>query len=87
MIEDMPPGFRFFPTQGELVSFYLHNKLQGNKDDRLNRLMDRVIPVVNIYLYNPWDLPQFSEYLCHKDPEQWFFLRSKTRERGKGRET
>ncbi|KAK4834673.1 hypothetical protein QYF36_026635 [Acer negundo] len=74
MIEDMPPGFRFFPTQGELVSFYLHNKLQGNTDDRLNRLMDRVIPVVNIYLYNPWDLPQFSEHLCHKDPEQWFFF-------------
>ncbi|KAK3226914.1 hypothetical protein Dsin_006776 [Dipteronia sinensis] len=46
MIEDMPSGFRFFPTQVELVSFYLHNKLQGNNtDDRLNHLMDRVIPV------------------------------------------
>ncbi|KAK3174007.1 hypothetical protein Dsin_032931 [Dipteronia sinensis] len=42
MIEDMPSGFRFFPTQVELVSFYLHNKLQGNNtDDRLNHLMDR----------------------------------------------
>ncbi|KAH7554107.1 hypothetical protein ACOSP7_028887 [Xanthoceras sorbifolium] len=73
MIEDMPPGFRFYPTEEELVSFYLHNKLEGNRED-LNRLMGRVIPVVNIYHYNPWDLPQFSEYLCHRDPEQWFFF-------------
>ncbi|KAJ4705307.1 NAC domain containing protein [Melia azedarach] len=73
MVEEYPPGFRFYPTEEELVSFYLHNKLEGRRED-LNRLMDRIIPVVNIYDYNPWDLPQFSEYLCHRDPEQWFFF-------------
>nr|UBT01679.1 NAC transcription factor 75 [Litchi chinensis] len=73
MIEDMPPGYRFYPTELELVSFYLHNKLEGNRED-LNRLMDRIIPVVNIYQYNPWDLPRFSEFLFHRDPEQWFFF-------------
>ncbi|GLT94738.1 hypothetical protein SLE2022_124650 [Rubroshorea leprosula] len=72
-MEDMPPGFRFYPTEEELVSFYLKNKLEGTRQD-LNRLMDRVIPVVDIYDYNPSDLPQFSVYLCHKDPEQWFFF-------------
>ncbi|KAK8649399.1 hypothetical protein V6N13_130128 [Hibiscus sabdariffa] len=72
-MEDMAPGFRFYPTEEELVSFYLHNKLEANGDD-LDRLMNRVIPVVHIYDYNPWDLPQFSVYLCHKDPEQWFFF-------------
>ncbi|XVE96379.1 hypothetical protein REPUB_Repub02eG0216300 [Reevesia pubescens] len=72
-MEDMPPGFRFYPTEEELVSFYLHNKLEGKKED-LNNLMNRVIPVVDIYDFNPWDLPQFSVYLCHKDPEQWFFF-------------
>ncbi|GKV38897.1 hypothetical protein SLEP1_g46751 [Rubroshorea leprosula] len=72
-MEDMPPGFRFFPTEDELVSFYLQHKLNGTRDD-LDRLMDRVIPVVDIYAYNPWDLPQFSVYLCHKDKEQWFFF-------------
>ncbi|XP_031282569.1 NAC domain-containing protein 90-like [Pistacia vera] len=73
MIDEMPPGFRFYPTEEELVSFYLHHKLQGTRDD-LNRLMDQVIPVVNIYDFNPWELPQFSQYLCHRDPEQWFFF-------------
>ncbi|XVE75930.1 hypothetical protein DITRI_Ditri12bG0131200 [Diplodiscus trichospermus] len=72
-MEDMPPGFRFYPTEEELVSFYLHHKLERERED-LNRLMDRVIPIVDIYEFNPWDLPQFSEHLCHKDPEQWFFF-------------
>ncbi|XWS66632.1 hypothetical protein CRYUN_Cryun05aG0216700 [Craigia yunnanensis] len=72
-MEDMPPGFRFYPTEEELVSFYLYNKLEGNRED-LNHLMNRVIPVADIYELNPWDLPQFSVYLCHKDPEQWFFF-------------
>ncbi|KAK8540096.1 hypothetical protein V6N13_048811 [Hibiscus sabdariffa] len=69
----MAPGFRFYPTEEELVSFYLHNKLEANRDD-LNNVMNQVIPVVHIYDYNPWDLPKFSVYLCHKDPEQWFFF-------------
>ncbi|KAK8506973.1 hypothetical protein V6N13_024985 [Hibiscus sabdariffa] len=72
-MEDMPPGFRFYPTEEELVSFYLHNKLDADRDD-LNDVMNRVIPVVDIYDHNPWDLPQFSVYLCHNDPEQWFFF-------------
>lgn len=57
MVDDYPPGFRFYPTEEELVSFYLHNKLAGHRQD-LNLLMDRIIPVINIYDYNPWDLPR-----------------------------
>ncbi|KAA8518551.1 hypothetical protein F0562_016025 [Nyssa sinensis] len=67
-MEDLPPGFRFYPTEEELVSFYLHNKLEGRQD------LNRVIPVVNIYEFHPWDLPQFAGELCHGDPEQWFFF-------------
>ncbi|KAH1123142.1 hypothetical protein J1N35_006302 [Gossypium stocksii] len=73
-MEDMPPGFRFYPTEEELVSFYLHKKLEAKTDDDLNHVMNRVIPVVDIYNFNPWDLPEFSDNLCHKDPEQWFFF-------------
>ncbi|KAE8098590.1 hypothetical protein FH972_016642 [Carpinus fangiana] len=72
-MDDLPPGFRFYPTEDELVSFYLHNKLEGKRED-LNRVMNRVIPVVDIYEFNPWDLPQFSGVLCYGDPEQWFFF-------------
>ncbi|CAL5350580.1 unnamed protein product [Camellia sinensis] len=67
-MEDMAPGFRFYPTEEELVSFYLQNKLQGRQD------LDRVIPVLYIYHYNPSDLPQFAGERCRRDPEQWFFF-------------
>ncbi|KAJ8899558.1 hypothetical protein K2173_018532 [Erythroxylum novogranatense] len=70
---EWPPGFRFYPTEEELVSFYLRNKLEGGRDD-LNLVIDRVIPVLNIYEFSPWDLPQFSGEVCNRDPEQWFFF-------------
>jgi hypothetical protein len=56
-MEDLfPPGFRFFPTEEELVSFYLNNKLQGQSNS-----IDRVIPVIDINGVEPWNLP--SKYI------------------------
>ncbi|KAL3755618.1 hypothetical protein ACJRO7_002637 [Eucalyptus globulus] len=72
-MEDLPPGFRFFPTEEELVSFYLRNKLEGTRQ-ALHGLIHRVIPVVDIYEFHPSDLPQFAGDLCCGDPEQWFFF-------------
>ncbi|KAL2481689.1 NAC domain-containing protein 90 [Abeliophyllum distichum] len=70
MDDELAPGFRFYPTEEELISFYLRNKLQGT------RLLDihRVIPALHIYDYNPWDLPQFAGERCRGDSEQWFFF-------------
>ncbi|KAB2619737.1 NAC domain-containing protein 90-like [Pyrus ussuriensis x Pyrus communis] len=72
-MEDLPPGFRFSPTEEELISFYLQNKLDGRSED-LNRVVDRIIPVVYIYEFNPWELPQAAGEAIHGDPEQWFFF-------------
>ncbi|GKC57845.1 NAC domain-containing protein 90, partial [Tanacetum coccineum] len=47
-----PPGYRFYPTEEELVSFYLPNELEGQRED-----IHRVIPVVNVYEHEPWQLP------------------------------
>ncbi|KAL5710548.1 hypothetical protein ACHQM5_021096 [Ranunculus cassubicifolius] len=69
-MEEHAPGFRFYPTEAELVSFYLHRKLQGTRDDDFQR----IIPVIDIYEFDPWQLPQISGKLCHGDPEQWFFF-------------
>lgn len=65
-MEDFPPGFRFYPTEEELVSFYLQNKLEGARED-LNRVMDRIIPVVDIYDSKPWELPRKNPLFF------WFF--------------
>ncbi|KAM0980657.1 hypothetical protein FF1_013953 [Malus domestica] len=72
-MEDLPPGYRFYPTEEELISFYLQNKL-GRRSEDLNRVLDRIIPVVFIYEFNPWELPQVSGEVSHGDPEQWFFF-------------
>lgn len=59
---NLPPGFRFYPTEEELVSFYLYHKLEGGRED-LNGVVDQIIPVLDIYQFNPWDLPSKITYL------------------------
>ncbi|KAI3447438.1 hypothetical protein Pfo_004103 [Paulownia fortunei] len=78
-MDDLPVGFRFYPTEEELVSFYLRNKLKGTRPD-----LDRVIPVVDIYNYNPWDLPQFAGERCPADTEQWFFFTPRQEREARG---
>jgi len=45
------PGYRFSPTDDELVMFYLKRKIMGKK------LLTRPIAEVDIYNYHPRDLP------------------------------
>lgn len=47
----LPPGFRFHPTDDELVSYYLKKKVEGQNFDL------EVIPVIELYKYEPWELP------------------------------
>ncbi|KAJ4845142.1 hypothetical protein Tsubulata_018404 [Turnera subulata] len=65
----LPPGYRFYPTEEELVSFYLRNKLEGKRQE-----MDRIIPVINIFDVEPVHLPKLSGERCQGDTEQWFFF-------------
>ena len=48
-----PPGFRFSPTEEELLGFYLKNKLEKKRENA----METVIPVLDIYRFDPWQLP------------------------------
>ncbi|XP_031122657.1 NAC domain-containing protein 90-like [Ipomoea triloba] len=66
---EITPGFRFYPTEEELVSFYLHNKLEGTRQD-----INCVIPMINIFDLEPWHLPKVSGELCVGETEQWFFF-------------
>ena len=47
----LPPGFRFHPTDIELVKYYLKRKIIGKK------INTQVVSEVDIYKYAPWDLP------------------------------
>jgi hypothetical protein len=48
----LPPGYRFYPTEEELICFYLRNKLDSHRGD-----IERVIPVVDVYSADPGQLP------------------------------
>nr|TKR85505.1 hypothetical protein D5086_0000246470 [Populus alba] len=47
----LPPGFRFHPTDEELVGYYLQRKAQGLEIEL------EVIPVIDLYKFDPWELP------------------------------
>ena len=47
----LPPGFRFHPTDEELVAYYLKRKISGR------HIEFDVIGVVDLYKCEPWDLP------------------------------
>uniref|UniRef100_A0A1J3J801 NAC domain-containing protein 89 n=1 Tax=Noccaea caerulescens TaxID=107243 RepID=A0A1J3J801_NOCCA len=59
------PGFKFSPTDVELISFYLKRKMDG-----LERSVE-IIPDADIYNFEPWDLPDKS---IVKSDTEWFFF-------------
>ena len=46
----VPPGFRFHPTDEELVDYYLRKKIASTRID-----LD-VIKDIDLYRIEPWDL-------------------------------
>ncbi|TKY48658.1 NAC domain-containing protein 90 [Spatholobus suberectus] len=76
---DLPPGFRFYPTEEELIAFYLHNQLEGQRHDT-----SRVIPVIDINGIEPWSLPSLAGELCRGDTEQWFFFSPRQEREARG---
>ncbi|XP_022967103.1 NAC domain-containing protein 90-like [Cucurbita maxima] len=76
---EYPPGFRFYPTEEELISFYLRHQLNGQLLEK-----HRVIPLLNIYDSEPWDLPKFAGELCKGDSEQWFFFVARQEREARG---
>lgn len=46
----LPPGFRFHPTDVELVMYYLKRKVMKKK------FQFEAMAELNVYKYEPWDL-------------------------------
>ncbi|XP_078178619.1 transcription factor JUNGBRUNNEN 1-like [Carex rostrata] len=59
------PGFRFHPTDEELVGFYLQRKVDKKP------LSIEIIKQIDIYKYDPWDLPKASTVGGEKE---WYFF-------------
>ncbi|XP_045832193.1 NAC domain-containing protein 37 [Trifolium pratense] len=63
----VPPGFRFHPTDGELVGYYLRKKVASHKID-----LD-VIKEVDLYRIEPWDLQGRCRIGNEEQHEFYFF--------------
>ncbi|XAR48618.1 hypothetical protein NMG60_11031497 [Bertholletia excelsa] len=66
-----PPGFRFHPTDEELVLYYLKRKICGR------RLKLDIIGVTDVYKWEPEDLPGQSK--LKTGDRQWFFFSPRDR--------
>ena len=57
MEEGLPPGFRFHPTDEELITYYLTRKVSDFS------FATRAIADVDLNKCEPWDLPsKYSEF-------------------------
>ncbi|CAA3030515.1 NAC domain-containing 35 [Olea europaea subsp. europaea] len=57
------PGFRFHPTEEELVEFYLRRKVEGK------HFNVELITFLDLYRYDPWELPALAAI----GEKEWYF--------------
>ncbi|EPS72690.1 hypothetical protein M569_02069, partial [Genlisea aurea] len=65
----LPAGFRFHPTDEELVIHYLCRKCASQS------ISVPIIAEIDLYKYNPWDLPGLAMY----GEKEWYFFSPRDR--------
>ncbi|PIA40986.1 hypothetical protein AQUCO_02300039v1 [Aquilegia coerulea] len=63
----VPPGFRFYPTEEELVGYYLKRKVDSKQIE-----ID-VITDIDLYRIEPWDIQDRCKLGCEEKNEWYFF--------------
>ncbi|KAJ8760951.1 hypothetical protein K2173_021989 [Erythroxylum novogranatense] len=76
----VPPGFRFHPTEEELVGYYLKRKINSLKID-----LDVIIDI-DLYKMEPWDIQARSK-LGYENQSEWYFFSHKDRKYPTGTRT
>ncbi|KAK7385158.1 hypothetical protein VNO78_30870 [Psophocarpus tetragonolobus] len=66
---NLPPGFRFHPTDEELVLHYLCRKCATQQ------IAVPVIAEIDLYKFDPWDLPGMALY----GEKEWYFFSPRDR--------
>uniref|UniRef100_A0A6M2F4R9 NAC domain-containing protein n=1 Tax=Populus davidiana TaxID=266767 RepID=A0A6M2F4R9_9ROSI len=63
-----PVGFRFHPTEEEIIRYYLKHKMDGR-----DSLVDDLIGEVDLYRRDPWELP-VSARIKSDDDRVWYYF-------------
>ncbi|XP_002974514.2 NAC domain-containing protein 37 [Selaginella moellendorffii] len=75
----VPPGFRFHPTDEELVGYYLYKKVSSEAID-----LD-IIRDIDLYKMEPWDLQE--DCASSADQSEWYFFSHKDKKYPTGSRT
>lgn len=76
----VPPGFRFHPTDEELVDYYLRKKVASKRID-----LD-VIKDIDLYKIEPWDLQEKCK-IGSEEQTEWYFFSHKDKKYPTGTRT
>jgi hypothetical protein len=78
------PGFRFHPTEEELLEFYLKQQVMAggrtNSSNKKQQISFDIIPTVHLYRHDPWDLPALAAIASERE---WYFFVPRDGARGK----
>ncbi|GMP26537.1 hypothetical protein CsSME_00002938 [Camellia sinensis var. sinensis] len=66
---ELPPGFRFHPTDEELVMHYLCRKCAAQP------ISVPIIAEIDLYKFDPWQLPGMAMY----GEKEWYFFSPRDR--------
>ncbi|TYI31089.1 hypothetical protein ES332_A05G429600v1 [Gossypium tomentosum] len=66
---ELPPGFRFHPTDDELVNHYLCRKCASQP------ISVPIIAEIDLYKFDPWQLPDMALY----GEKEWYFFSPRDR--------
>lgn len=66
---DLPPGFRFHPTDEELIMYYLRYQATSRP------FPISIIPEIDVYKFDPWELPEKAEF----GENEWYFFTPRDR--------
>ncbi|CAN1304673.1 NAC transcription factor 25 [Linum perenne] len=65
----LPPGFRFYPTDEELIVQYLKNRIRSSP------LPASIIAEIDLYKFDPWELPKKALF----GDDEWYFFTPRDR--------
>ncbi|XP_020574015.1 NAC domain-containing protein 21/22-like [Phalaenopsis equestris] len=73
----LPPGFRFHPSDEELICHYLHKKVVNEK------VSEGTLVEVDLHALEPWELPEMAKL----SPNEWYFFSFRDRKYATGSRT